>query len=282
MLGFGGIDRLEGGAHDDYLHGGDGADMLFGGSGKDVLVGTAGRDEMTGGTGSDNFLFYASATAALPLPRATSSPISPRAKATSWCYSRVFRPRFHRPAAFDDRARSGSATSTGTRGSSSMPMRHGRNAHPAHRRDQPERGRLRVRVSDRVGREHLGRPSRLPKPAGAYPPANARASPGAIGARARPRRCHRHRRHRNRRRDPPERGRAQNKHEGRGGRGRELKQGVIDVDGPAWRVRAPQRGLRCMSAPVAAAMRLPASGRVAAGGRSDRQCGSSQNPPMER
>ncbi|MBQ7567738.1 hypothetical protein IJT17_02935 [bacterium] len=53
LYGLGGDDVLEGGAGKDYLDGGEGSDELYGGAGDDTLVGGKGDDKLYGGEGDD-------------------------------------------------------------------------------------------------------------------------------------------------------------------------------------------------------------------------------------
>ncbi|GAA3999983.1 hypothetical protein [Sphingomonas humi] len=53
VFGYGGNDRLYGGAVAERLEGGSGQDFLSGGGGGDVLIGGTGGDVMLGGTGND-------------------------------------------------------------------------------------------------------------------------------------------------------------------------------------------------------------------------------------
>ena len=55
--GFGGDDRIYGGAGKDTLRGGDDNDYLYGGAGTDILRGGAGNDELRGGTGRGDELY---------------------------------------------------------------------------------------------------------------------------------------------------------------------------------------------------------------------------------
>ena len=55
--GFGGDDRIYGGAGKDTLRGGDDNDYLYGGAGTDILRGGAGDDELRGGTGRGDELY---------------------------------------------------------------------------------------------------------------------------------------------------------------------------------------------------------------------------------
>jgi Ca2+-binding RTX toxin-like protein len=54
--GTNGIDKLDGGYHNDTLNGAGGNDVLWGGAGNDLLSGGDGADAMTGGDGDDAYL----------------------------------------------------------------------------------------------------------------------------------------------------------------------------------------------------------------------------------
>ncbi|WP_308427538.1 calcium-binding protein [Saccharospirillum salsuginis] len=57
VMGYAGMDRLEGQEGNDALFGGDGNDQLAGGEGDDYISGGAGDDSLDGGPGADRFIY---------------------------------------------------------------------------------------------------------------------------------------------------------------------------------------------------------------------------------
>ena len=128
------------------------------------LWAAAGRDEMTGGTGSDNFLFYSiSRQRRYRCHARRHRRLHQEPRRQAGVYSRVFRAsissarRVRRPGPgpVPPRRREHAG-----RAQCSIADMHGRDAyHCSPARDRPERRELRPDLA-------------LPKPAGAYPPAN--------------------------------------------------------------------------------------------------------------